>query len=328
MKGVILAAGKGTRMYPLTDNFPKCMLPVAGKPILEWGISLLRDELKIKDILIIVGFAKNVIIDKFNDGEEYGVDITYIEQDLDKVYGLGSALKLARDFVNDDFVLLLGDNLYKGPYKEIVDKHKSNGSRATIHIEEVSDPERYGVVVPHTWTSEKIKYLVEKPIIPPTNLVITGFYVLHKEIFEVLDKIPLSSRGELELTDALNELAKLEKAYGVKIDGWRKDLGYPVDLLDASKWFLDNHASSSINSKLGEGVTIIDPVFIGRGCKIENSILGPYATVGNNVVIKDSRVVHSVILDDVTISNTTVIDTVTDTKNKIELNLLVESEES
>lgn len=326
MKGVILAAGKGTRMYPLTKEFPKCMLPVAGKPIIEWGINLFRDELKIKEILIIVGFAQDKIRNKFGDGKKYGVNIIYKEQDIEKVYGLGSALLLAEDFVHDDFVLLLGDNLYKGPYRQIVEKHQKYGSRVTLHIEESMDPERYGVVQKESRLSEKLVKLIEKPKSPPTNLVITGFYVLHRMVFDVLKQIPLSDRGELELTDALNIIASKGKAYGIKIDGWRKDLGYPVDLLDASKWYLDNNQMSYINSDIGEDVILIDPVYIGEGSIIKNSTLGPYATIGSNTKIVNSRIIHSVILDNVEINNKTIIDTVKDVEHTIELNLLVETD--
>lgn len=321
MKGVILAAGKGNRMQPLTNTLPKCMLPVADKPILEWGISLFRDELNIKDILIIVGYKKEKIIEYFGKGEDFGVNINYITQDLEEIYGLGAALQLAENFVGDDFTLLLGDNLYKGPYSVIIDEHIKLKSQATLHIEEVIDPSRYGVVVKESENSKRIVNLLEKPSNPPSNNVVTGFYVLNKIIFDVLSNLPLSERGELELTDALNVLAKSHFVAGIKIDGWRKDFGYPIDLLDAARWYQDNNEVSIIESFIDESVHIINPVYIGKNCTIKDSSLGPYTTIGSNVTIINSRIIHSVILEGTIIEDQTIIDTVANCDEIIKLDV-------
>ncbi|MCY3413607.1 MAG: NTP transferase domain-containing protein [Candidatus Heimdallarchaeota archaeon] len=318
VKGVILAAGKGTRMYPLTKDIPKCMLPVAGKPIIEWGIQLLRDQLQIHDILIVVGYKKESIIDFFGDGSELDVNIEYVVQNIETVYGLGGALLLAQDFVNEDFVLLLGDNLYKGPFHKIYNHHIQNNNLATLHIEEVQDPTRYGVIVLEKGT-DLIIQMIEKPKYPPSNLVITGFYVLNRTIFDILNILPLSERGELELTDAINQLVKSRRVKGVKIDGWRKDLGYPSDLLDASRWVLSENDENVFLSSIDESVNIYPPVFVGKNCIIKNSTLGPYATIGNNVKIINSRIVNSVILDNTIIENDTLIDTVKNPNESIEI---------
>ncbi len=318
MKGVILAAGKGTRMRPLTDDFPKCMLPVAGIPIIEWTVRLLKEDLHIKEILIIVGYAKHHIINYFGDGSKWDISIEYKEQDLDTNSGLGAALIIARDFVDDDFVVVLGDNLYKGPFHEIIRKHKSLESDATLHIEEVEDPGRYGVIVLHPDSEYRIKSLIEKPKNPPSNKVITGFYVLSTKIFEILDQTSPSKRGEIELTDALNTLAKNFSVNGIIIDGWRKDFGYPIDLLDAAKWLMNN-GMSIIKSDIKGGVKINNPVYIGKNCSIENSTIGPYVSIGNKSIIKNAKVTHSVILDNAIIENEEIIDSIIGKKTRVEI---------
>ncbi len=311
MKGVILAAGRGTRMKPLTDIIPKCMLPVANIPILEWNIYLLRDNLGIKNILIVVSYLKEQIINYFGNGTKFGVKITYEVQDIEKSYGLGSALKLAQRFVGkDEFVLLLGDNLYKGPYVNILEYHKKLEADATIHIEEVDNPSRYGVVVMDQNDPLKILELIEKPENPPSNKVITGFYVLNNKIFKMIDLLtPSEKQGEIELTDALNLLVKKEDVYGILIDGWRKDMGYPEDFMDAVKWYLSNN-QTTIQSVLGEDVKIITPVYIGKNCKISNSIIGPYVSIGENCELNNVYINNSILLSDTIIKDESIYNSI------------------
>ena len=305
-------------MRPLTKQFPKAMLSVAGKPILEWSINLLKEDLGIKEIIIVIGFEGDKISSYFGDGNDFGVKIRYITQNLEKEKGLAAAVNLTEEYIENDFILLLGDNLYKGPFNEILELHRKEKPTVTLHIEEVEDPTRYGVVVLDSKNKAKVKHLLEKPINPPSNTVITGFYVLSPKIFDAIDRIQTSVRGELEITDAIDLLAKEDDVRAVKIDGWRKDLGYPADLVEASRWILSN-GEQEILTELDDTVTIKPPVFIGKKCKISNSIIGPYTSIGNNVKIEKSKIENSVILDNVELTNSDVIDSVIDMENKIKI---------
>ena len=180
-----------------------------------------------------------------------------------------------------------------------------NNNDALIHIEEVIDPKRYGVVELDNIQPDKIISLEEKPDNPKSNLVITGFYVMSKKIFDAIKKIKISYRNELELTDALNILCKEGDVRGKLINGWRKDIGYKEDLLGASKWMLENldEVNLKIMSYIDESNKLIPPLFIGKNCTITNSKIGPNVSIGNNVLIKNSKVKNSILLD-----NTKIID--------------------
>ena len=323
MKALVLAAGKGSRMGPLTDQFPKHMLPFAGKPILEWTIELLRDDLKIDDIVIVTGFNEEVIRDYFGNGRKFNVNIWYLHQDIGTNPGLAAAVKLAENIINEDFVLILGDNLYKGPYHEIIELHNSTKADVTLHIEEVSNPSRYGVVETDLKNQTMVTKVTEKPVEPKSNQVITGFYVMSPKIFTAIDRIEVSSRGELEITDAINYLVETSEVRAIKIDGWRKDVGYPVDLVYSSSWMLENTEDVNVKilSKLDPSVTIIPPVYIGRNCCIKNSTIGPYTSIGSNVIIKNSTITNSVILNNAEVKNMEISGYVMDEDNYIETEL-------
>ncbi|MDH5402194.1 MAG: sugar phosphate nucleotidyltransferase [Candidatus Heimdallarchaeota archaeon] len=320
MKAIILAGGFGTRMYPLTDNIPKCMLPIAGIPLLEWSIELIKQELKIFEIIIVVGYKKEVIQNYFGNGEKFGVNITYCSQDLEKDKGLAAALLTTRNLIKSDFVLILGDNLYKGPFRDIIEYHNQHQPDATIQMETVENPSRYGVIINDSNDIEKVIKLIEKPKNPPTHNVITGFYILNPKIFSVIDLINPSERGELEITDALDYLARTGDVRSVIIGGWRKDIGYPIDLIEASNWILSNANEDVILSPIDENVTIISPVFIGKGCEIKNSIIGPYVSISSNTTIIDSSIRNSIILDNAYIKGINVVDQVLDDYNNININ--------
>jgi len=310
MKVVILAAGYGSRMGDLTKKFPKHMLPVAGKPILEWNIKFIKEELNLHEIIIITGHQEQIIQNYFNDGQKFGVKIKYLTQDLKKSKGLAAAVLLVKEEIKNEFIVLLGDNLYRGPYKKLIEMHKINQACVTLHTEFVKDPSRYGVVTMDKKDKNKIIELKEKPINPASNIVVTGFYIFNLEIFDAIKSIRPSKRGELELTDAINYLcAGNYKIYGEMIDGWRRDIGFENDLLDASIWMLENQEDVNVKilSNIDSSNVLIPPVFIGKNCEIKDSEIGPYTSIGNNVKIIESKIKKSIVLD-----NTEVI--------KIELN--------
>lgn len=293
MKGVILAAGFGSRLLPFTSFRPKHMLPVAGKPILHRSIEYMRDVLDITEVIIVVGYQREYIIDYFKNGHELGMDISYVVQHTNHARGLAAAVNLVQDKISSDFVLLLGDNLFSADLSKCIDLHFNSNASATIHIEKNENPQRYGVV---ELEGEKVISLEEKPTHPKSNFVITGFYVFSPTIFQKTTKLQPSARGEYELTDAIQKL--VEKGYLVNaaiIDGWRLDIGYPEDLLAVNRKYLTPE-TQEINCE-NKGSTITPPVYISHDCEIINSNIGPYVMVEKGVTIKNSEISDSIILE-------------------------------
>lgn len=294
MKAVILAAGYGSRLQPFTSHRPKHMLPVGGKPILQHGIEYIRDVLKIKDLIIVVGYQKEVIMEYFGNGKTFDININYVVQHLNGKRGLGAALQLVEPHISSDFCLYLADNLFGANLKQVVDVHMTNTSVVTLHIEEHENPSRFGVVV--TDNDGKVIHVVEKPKDPPSNQVITGFYVFSPMIFHYLNRLSPSARGEYELTDAIQLVieAGLEVRASI-ISGWRQDIGYASDILVSNEHLMED-IGTTINSETNN-CEIIEPVFIGENCDLRDSIIGPYATIGKGSTIINSKLSHSVVLE-------------------------------
>jgi len=316
LKAVIPVAGESIRMRPLTLARPKHLLPVAGKPIIQRVIETIK-SLGITDLLVIVGYRKDVIRNFLKDGSQFGVNITYVEQE--KPLGLGHAIGLAEPYIDGTFVAMCGDNLYRADLGGIVKKHIERKDTATLLVEEVQDPWRYGVV--KVAIDGRILELVEKPEQPPSNKIITGFYVFEPEIFDAIKHTSPSKRGEIEITDAIHRLAAEGfQVYGEPLLGWRKDVGYPWDLLEANEVYLkdlthrDAHPKVSGPARIGNETTIRDgaritgPLIIGEHCTIGSSELRPYTSIGNNVEISDGVIVeNSIIMDGVLLDEGTEI---------------------
>jgi len=314
MKAVVLAAGHGKRLLPFTSYRPKHLLPVAGKPILHHSIEYLRDVLEIRELIIVVGYQRHVIMDYFKDGKDFGVDISYVIQHTDQMHGLAAAVNLVKDKISNDFVVLLGDNLFSADLSKVIDLHFDTNSFATLHVEEHPNPKRFGVVVMDE--NNNVINVEEKPEKPKSNYVISGFYVFSPIIFHMIKDLKPSKRNEYELTDAIQKL--IDNNYVVKaakINGWRLDIGYPEDLLLVNKHYLNKNTHSvkgkSINSE------IIPPVYIAENCIIEDSIVGPYVMVEKGVSIKRSTVKNSVILENSLLERSSVSDSVIGTNSKV-----------
>ncbi|MEM2851514.1 MAG: sugar phosphate nucleotidyltransferase [Candidatus Bathyarchaeia archaeon] len=316
MKAVIPVAGESMRMRPLTLARPKHLLPVAGKPIIQRVVETIK-SLGITDLLVIVGYRKDVIRSFLKDGSQFGVSITYVEQE--KPLGLGHAVGLAEPYIGDTFIAMCGDNLYRTDLRGIITKHIKRKDTATLLVEEVQDPWRYGVI--KTVVDGRVLELVEKPEHPPSNKIITGFYVFEPEIFDAIKCTPPSKRGEIEITDAIHRLATEGfQVYAEPLLGWRKDIGYPWDLLEANEVYLkdltnqDVHPKVSGPARIGNETTIKDgaringPIIIGEHCKIGSSELRPYTTIGDNVEISDGVIIeNSIVMDGVFIDEGTEI---------------------
>ena len=170
MKCVILAAGFGSRMQPFSSYRPKHMLPVTGKPILQYGLEMVRDQLDIEDFIFVVGYLRNAVINHFNSGSELGVNIKYVIQHSHNKRGLAAAIKLVEDHISSDFILYLADNLFETSFKPVIETHYSENADLTILTEHHPNPSRYGVVVlskksfEKEWPQKELDGLVSREV--------------------------------------------------------------------------------------------------------------------------------------------------------------------
>lgn len=226
MKAVVLAAGEGTRLRPLTEDKPKALVEVDGRPILTHCFDQLA-ELGADEFIVVVGYLKQQIINHYN--EEYrGIPITYTHQrERD---GLAHALLTAEEHVNDDFLLMLGDNVFQANLGDVVRRQREQRTDAAFLMEEVpqNQASRYGVCATNEYG--EITNVVEKPEDPPSNLVMTGFYAFSPAIFHACHLVQPSDRGEYELSDAVGLLIESGRTIdAIPMDGWRVDVGYSED---------------------------------------------------------------------------------------------------
>ena len=311
MKALILSGGQGTRLRPLTYSIAKQLVPVANKPILHFVIDDIINA-GITDIGVIIAPETGEEIKKSIINVGFPAKFTFILQE--KPLGLAHAVKVAKDYLeDDDFIMYLGDNLINSGIKEFVEEYKENRYDATILLKEVQDPTRFGVAVVDE--NFKVQKLIEKPKEPPSNLALVGIYIFSSKIFSAIDRIKPSWRGELEITDAIQELINqggMVKAH--KITGWWLDTGKKDDLLEANRVVLDDLIQRDIRGKIDEqtkinGRVVIEegaeiensiirgPAVIGKNTKVKNSFIGSYTSIGNNCLVENSAIEFSVILD-------------------------------
>ncbi|MCX2818635.1 sugar nucleotidyltransferase [Haladaptatus sp. F3-133] len=232
MQAVVLAAGKGTRLEPLTDDKPKPLVELNGRPILEDVFDNLI-EIGVDEFVVVVGYMKEKIIERYED-EYRGVPITYAHQREQN--GLAHALLQTESHVDGDFVLMLGDNIFRGNLGDVVNRQREDRADAAFLVEEVpyEEASRYGVCDTNEYG--EIERVVEKPDDPPSNLVMTGFYTFTPAIFHACHLVQPSDRGEYELTDAINLLIQSGRTIdAIRLDGWRTDIGYPEDRDEAEE---------------------------------------------------------------------------------------------
>jgi glucose-1-phosphate thymidylyltransferase len=305
---LILSGGTGSRLRPLTYTSAKQLVPVANKPVLFYGIEAMAAAGITEVGIIIAPQTGGEIRAAAGDGSQFGVSITYIEQDAP--LGLAHAVLTAEPFIGDDpFVMYLGDNLLRNGITNLVEEFRTNQPDALILLTPVDDPEHYGVA---ELEGDRVKRLVEKPKDPPSDLALVGVYMFTNSIFDAGKAIKPSGRGELEITDAIQHLVDS----GMRVDshvvhGWWKDTGQVQDMLDANRLILDDieehHGGDERDSRvegrvyvseaaLVERSTIRGPAIIGRGARVVDSYVGPYTAIGDDVVIESSEVEHSIVL--------------------------------
>jgi len=314
MKGVLLSGGTGSRLRPITHTGPKQLVPVANKPVLEYAIEDLK-EAGITEIGVILGNkGRDDIQELLGDGSELGVDITYIIQG--NPLGLAHAAGCARDFVgDDDFVMYLGDNILKSGVTDLVESFEAGEYGAGIALQEVENPEAFGIAnVDH---QGNVTELIEKPDQPPTNLALIGMYVFSPAVFDAIDELEPSWRGELEITDAIQDL--LEDGHAIDshiVTGWWKDTGKPEDVLEANRLVLESKSLETegsveegaetdgrielpTSSTIESGAVVRGPVSIGENVTIKSgTYVGPYTSIGEKSTLENIHIENSVVIGD------------------------------
>lgn len=308
MKALIASGGRGTRLRPLTHTQNKHLIPIANKPILHYAIEAAVNA-GIKDIGIVTNADSDEVPRAIGNGSHWGVNITYIWQEAP--LGLAHVVKIAEPFIaKEKFVFYLGDNMVVGGIKRFIEEFEKNSYNCFLTLAKVKDPERFGV--PEI-KNGRIVRIEEKPKKPKSQYAVSGIYFYDHHIFEAVNKIKPSARGELEISDAHQYL--IDKNYKIgysEITGWWKDTGKPSDLLEANRLVLDNiepkilgdvDKQSVVAGKviIEEGTKIINsvvrgPAIVGKNCVIENSYIGPFTSIGNNTIIRNSEVEYSIVL--------------------------------
>ncbi len=308
IKAVILCAGEGTRLRPLTFSRPKHLLPVAGKPLVGRALDTIK-EAGIQRVGLVVGHHPEEVQRYVGGGAAWEIEAEYITQQ--HPLGLAHAVNCARDFVGDSpFIVFLGDNLLEVGIKAFVEDFTRRQPDAALLLREVDDPRRYGVA--ELDSDGAVKRLVEKPAQPRSNLAIVGVYAFHASIFEAIAGIQPSQRGEYEITDAIQWLIDQGRRVSSAIlEGFWEDAGEPVALLRANRLYLDRlepEYSGSLDTPsqvlgalhLGQGSRIhhshiTGPCFIGENCVVENATIGPYVSLGDGCQVTNSAIEDAVI---------------------------------
>lgn len=242
MKGVVLAGGTGSRLFPLTKVTNKHLLPVGKAPMIYYPLAKLK-EAGITEVLIVTGKDHmGDVVNLLGSGHDLGLELTFRVQD--QAGGIAQALALAENFVHGDKVaVLLGDNIFEDSIRDFVASFDQQAAGAKILLKEVHDPERYGVA---ELEGNKVLSIEEKPKNPRSNWSVTGIYMYDAQVYDIIKTLKPSGRGELEITDVNNAYVKLGTLSSAKFSGWWTDAG-TFDSL--------NHASNLVrNSKLDDKV--------------------------------------------------------------------------
>lgn len=311
MKAIVLCAGLGTRLRPLTFSTAKHLIPVANKPVLYFGIESLV-AVGAREIGIIVSKeSRKIIQNAVDDGERWGAQVTYIEQLEPR--GLAHAAQCTESFIGTEpFVMYLGDNLIPEGLHGPTELFRSSGANAVVMLKAVDDPSQFGIA---EIENERIVRLVEKPKQPRSNLAIVGGYFFDHHIFESIRRIKPSWRNEYEITDAIQDLIDRGlKVVPYVMQGWWKDAGKPPDIIEANRAVLqtisgriagtvDTESTLDGTVSIGPDTEIIashirGPVIIGAEARIVNAQIGPFTSLGDRVHVINSRIEDSVVMED------------------------------
>jgi glucose-1-phosphate thymidylyltransferase len=285
------------------------LVPIANKPVLFYVLEDLV-EAGVTDIGIVVGDTHEQVRAAVGDGSAFGARVTYIQQDAP--LGLAHAVRIARDFLQDDpFVMFLGDNLIRDGIAGFVQAFRAGGMNSLIVLKEVPNPREFGVAV---LKAGRVTRLMEKPAEPPSNLAIIGVYIFDSTVFEAVDQLQPSPRGELEITDALQYLIDHGRRVEARmLDGYWTDTGKMDDMLEANRWVLELlepairgsvDQASVLHGRVvvEEGATVVNstvrgPAVIGRNTRVEGCYVGPFTSIDRDCVLRNTEIEHSIVMD-------------------------------
>ena len=309
VKGLVLSGGAGTRLRPITHTRAKQLVPVAGKPVLFYGLEAMAAA-GITQVGIIIGDTGNEIRAAVGDGSRFGLAVTFIPQDAPR--GLAHAVLTAEEFIGDSaFCMYLGDNLLRDGIAGFVDEFRAGDADAMILLQHVPNPSEYGVA--ELDASGAVKQLVEKPKEPKSDLALVGVYLFTSAIFDAARRLEPSWRGEYEITDAIQGMVDS----GLRVEphvvtGWWKDTGQLVDMLEANRLVLDaietDIQGTVIDSKI-EGRVVIQagatverchirgPVVICAGATVRDAYVGPYSAISEDALVERAEIEHAILLE-------------------------------
>lgn len=319
MKAIILAGGRGTRLRPLTHTTNKHLIPVGGHPMIERVIHDVA-ELGIKEIIININKGDKEIKEALGDGSRWGVNFTYIEQEIPN--GMMYPIIMAKDLLgDDDFLLHAGDNILSGGLRKYYEEFQKSNSSAHLLVTKVANPERFGVAVVENGFVTKT---VEKPKEFVSDLAVTAVYFYKKEIQLAMANVEPIITGNSKIPEYYPPLAHqwlIDNGYKVTVSectGWWKDTGKPEDLIAANHLALETLetdikgqvSESNVEGRIEVGISSIiensiirGPVFIGENCVIKDSYIGPFTSISNNCEINSSEVENSIIMSGSKITN-------------------------
>ncbi len=307
MKGLILAAGLGTRLRPLTSLKPKPTIAVANKPLIHHAVDNLV-EAGVRDIGVVVSY---LTVKSIKETLEHYPDVNFefILQNPPK--GLAHAVEVSRDFLGDDpFVMYLSDNLFEHGIVDFVKRFEEGRHSAVMALVPVSYEAAKSLGVAAV-EGDRITNLIEKPADPPSTLAIAGVYVFDEKIHGMIEGLEPGAKGEYQITDAIQRLIEAgEPVAPVEVRGWWKDTGKPDDILDANRLMLmraKREVKGSVEGSqlvgevvVGEGATVKDttifgPALIAPGARVEGAYIGPFTSIGEDSVIRDCEIEYSVV---------------------------------
>jgi glucose-1-phosphate thymidylyltransferase len=322
VKGLILSGGKGTRLRPITHTSAKQLVPIANKPILFYAIEAIVAA-GITDVGIITGDTGGEVEAAVGDGSKFGAAVTFIAQEAP--LGLAHAVHTAKDFLGGGpFVMYLGDNLIRRGIIPVVERFNESQPDALILLARVPEPQHFGVA---ELDEGRVVRLVEKPAHPTSGLALVGVYLFNHTVFDAIDNIEYSARGELEITDAIQQMIDtgrrveshiIVEPHEAMIATW-KDTGRLEDLLEANRIVLDD-LPPRVEGTIGDGVrldgkviveagatlsncTVRGPAIIGENTVIDDAYIGPYTSIHNGCTIRSAEIEHSIVLANSVIAN-------------------------